>query len=79
LPATTITIKENLWRDLVKAAREDRRRPEQLTEEVLRDFLRRRADEELLARSARIARRSGFRAADTENVIRRFRQRKRKP
>ena len=44
--------------------------------QALQDFLRRVSDEELLARSHAIARRSPTRASEIEDLIRRYRRKK---
>jgi len=72
-----ITVREEVWQDLVTLARQRRRRAESLAEEALRDYLQRAADEDLLARSERAARRAPFRIEETEEVIRRTRLKKR--
>jgi pantoate kinase len=74
-----VTIKEALWQDLVQVARRRKRKPEALAERALRDFLRRQEDEELLARSQRAARRTGFRIEQTEEIIRQYRSRRKNP
>jgi hypothetical protein len=58
------------------AAEKQRQKPETLANQALEDFLQRMADEELLARSTRAARRSTLRAVDTEAAIRRYRRKK---
>ncbi len=68
-----ITVREEVWQDLVALARQRRRRAETLAEEALRDYLQRAADEDLLIRSERAARRAPFRIEETEEVIRRAR------
>jgi hypothetical protein len=69
-----VEIRQGVWNDLVVAAEKRRRKPETLANEALRDFLQRAADEELLARSARAARRSPLRAANAEEAISRYRR-----
>jgi predicted transcriptional regulator len=71
-----ITIREEVWHDLVALARQRRRRAQALAEEALRDYLQRAADEELLARSERVARRAPFHIEESEEVIRRARQKR---
>ena len=71
-----VEIRKRLWEDLVMAAEKQRRKPEALANLALQDFLQRMADEELLARSTRTARRSPLRAVDTEEAIRRHRRKK---
>ena len=71
-----VKIRQGVWKDLVVAAEKQRRKPETLANQALQDFLERMADEELLSRSARAARRSPLRAAETEDAIRRYRRNK---
>ncbi len=73
-----ITIREALWEDIIAMAQRQRQKAEILVENVLRDYVRRIADEELLARSEQAARRSKFRIGETEAVIRRYRRKARK-
>jgi hypothetical protein len=47
-----ITLPERLWQDFTTVAKRQRRKAETLAEEVLRDYLQRKADEVLLARSS---------------------------
>ena len=72
-----ITIPEKLWRAFTTVAQQQRRKAESLAEEVLRDYLQRKADEALLACSERAARRSGVRLEDAETLVRRSRRSKR--
>jgi predicted transcriptional regulator len=74
-----VTIRENIWRRLVEVARVRRQSPQSLADAALREFLRREADEELLERSSRAARATGFPLGQTEEIIRQHRQRKKKP
>jgi len=71
-----VKIRQSLWNDLQTAAEKQRQKPETLADQAVREFLQRMADEELLAGSARAARRSPLRAADTVEVIRRYRRMK---
>jgi hypothetical protein len=71
-----VQIPQGVWNDLVVAAEKQRRKPETLANQALRDFLKRTADEELLSCSSHAARRAPFRAADTEEVVRRYRRKK---
>jgi hypothetical protein len=71
-----VKIQPGVWKDLVVAAERQRRKPETLANQALQDYLARMADEELLTRSARAARRSPLRAAETEDAIRRYRRNK---
>ncbi len=68
-----VTIREQVWQDLLALARQRRRNAEALAEEALRDYVRRAADEDLLSRSGRAARRAPFRIEQTEEVIRQAR------
>jgi hypothetical protein len=71
-----VSIREQLWQDFVAVARQRRRKAERLAETVLRDYVRQVADEELLQRSARAARRTKFPIDQTEELIRRARRRR---
>jgi hypothetical protein len=71
-----ITIGDRLWEGLVEAGRRKRKKPESLAAEAVEDFLQRLADEELLRRSAREARRSPLSMAEAEKAIRNYRRRK---
>lgn len=71
-----VEIWQGLWKDLVTAAEKQRQKPEALANQALQDFLLRMADEELLARSARAARRAPLRTADAEEAVRRSRRKK---
>jgi predicted transcriptional regulator len=51
----TVSIEEQLWKDLVKLARERKRSPEVLTEHALRDFIQREADEVTRRVSSRVS------------------------
>ena len=73
-----VTIQENVWQGLVKEARRRRKKPEELADIVLRDYLQRLADEILLEKSARTAQSAPFRANETEEIIRQYRKRKKK-
>jgi hypothetical protein len=54
-----IQLAEDLWRHFVAMAKKKREKPELLAERVLRDYLLRKADEELLVRSESAAQRNG--------------------
>lgn len=69
-------IQDALWRDLVAVAEAQQTQPTDLAEQVLRDFIQRISDEELLAQSDRAAGRAGVQARDAEHVVRDYRQRK---
>ena len=72
-----VMIRENVWREFVVVAQKKRQTPEALAQRVLRDYVQRVGDEELLARSARAAQRAPFSIRDSENVVREFRRRTR--
>lgn len=71
-------VADKVWQELLEVARQRRKRPEDLADAALREFLQRQADETLLARSSAAARASGLNIGQTEAVIRRYRQRKAK-
>jgi hypothetical protein len=71
-----LKIRQQLWNDLQAAAARQGEQPESLAIKALREFLDRLADDNLIARSQRAARRSKLRIADTEQAIRRHRARK---
>ena len=73
-----ISIPEKLWLDFVDIARARQQKPETLAAEALRDYLQRLADEELLARSEKAARRSKFRIEEAEQIVKRHRRKTRK-
>jgi hypothetical protein len=70
-----IVIRKKVWQDFVSVARRQRRTAAKLAEKVLRDYVQRTADEELLAESERAARRTGLKASDAEELVRQYRHR----
>jgi hypothetical protein len=72
----SVDIRKGVWNELVSAAEKRRQKPEALANEALKDFLARMADEDLLDRSSRAARRAPLRTAETEVAIRRYRSTK---
>jgi hypothetical protein len=74
-----VTIKDNVWNELVEVARLRRKKPEALADVALREFLHRQADEDLLEESSRAARKTSFPIGQTEDIIRQYRKRKKKP
>ena len=72
-----VQINGLLWQDLMAAARNRPRAARNLLEKAVREFLERAADEDLLARTAREARRAKFKIEETEEIIRRHRARHR--
>ncbi|MSQ93334.1 MAG: hypothetical protein EXR98_02120 [Gemmataceae bacterium] len=71
-----VSIQENTWQGLVQVARRRRKKPADLADEALREFLQRQADEELLEKSSRAAQKTSFHIRDTEEIIRQHRKRK---
>ncbi|MBI3821885.1 MAG: hypothetical protein HY289_04300 [Planctomycetes bacterium] len=74
-----VTIKEKIWMELVEVARRRRKKPEDLADVALREFLQREDDEELLQQSNHAAQQAPFPISQTEEIIRQHRKRKRKP
>jgi hypothetical protein len=58
----------------VAVAQKQKKTPEKLAQQVLRDYVQQFKDEELLERSSAAARRAPFRMDETENVVRRYRR-----
>ena len=73
-----VSIQENTCQGLVQVARRRHKKPEKLADAVLREFLERQEDEELLAESSRAAQRAPFHISETEEIIRQYRKRKKK-
>lgn len=71
-----LDVQEELWNDFAAAAERQGVPPQRAVEELLRDFVARAADEQLLARSEQAARRARFRAADSEALIGQYRHRR---
>jgi predicted transcriptional regulator len=71
-----VRIRDEIWEDLKAAAERRQRKPDALANQALKDFLRRIADEELLARSIASARRSPVRASNAERAVRELRRKK---
>ncbi len=76
VPMPAVSIRASLWSNLVAVAEKKRKKPEALAQQVLSDYVQQVADEELLSRSARAARRARFKTGETEEVVRRYRRRK---
>ena len=72
-----VTIAEKLWSQFAAVAKQQSQKPEALAGKLLRDYLQRVADEELLARSEHAARRRPFRIDEAEHVVRHHRKTKR--
>ena len=71
-----LTVQEGIWQRLVSLAHQQRRKPEALAERILRDYLQRVADEELLEETSRAASKAKFRIVDTEKLIKQHRREK---
>jgi hypothetical protein len=69
-----VIIQEKTWQGLVRIARHRRKKPDKLADAVLREFLERQADEELLEESTRAARKAPFHISQTEEIIREYRK-----
>lgn len=69
-----LVIRDKVWKDFVSLAQQRHQKPDVLAEQVLREYVQRMEDEELLARSARAARRAKFRMEETEDIVKRFRR-----
>jgi hypothetical protein len=72
-----LEIQDTLWNEFVAIAQRQRTPPRALAERVLREYIQRVADEELLARSEQAARRARFRIEETEEVVRQHRSHRR--
>ncbi len=68
-----ITLANDLWSELVAAAKRKQRKPEALAAKAIQDFLKRLADEDLLDRSAREAQKNGMSIGAAEQEIKRRR------
>ena len=66
-------IREKLWKELVALARQRHQKAVALVEQVLRDYVQRVADEDLLSRSACAARQTRFRMQETEAIVKKSR------
>jgi hypothetical protein len=73
-----VIIEEAVWKELTQVARRRHKKPEQLADDVLREFLQKQADEDLLAKSSRAAQKTAFPIGKTEALIREHRKRKQK-
>ena len=71
-----LSIRKGLWDDFVEVADKQHKKPETLAQQVLQEYVQRVSDEELLRRSASAARGALFRMDATEDVIRKYRQKK---
>lgn len=71
-----LTIRKQLWERFKEAAEKQRQKPESVAERLLKDFVQRVADEELLARSSAAARRAGVEGKNAEEVVRQYRRKR---
>jgi len=69
-----LKISQGLWNDFIAIAEKQKRKPEALALDVLRDFIQHFSDEELLERSCAAARRTAFRIEASEEVVRQHRR-----
>ena len=69
-----IKVRDQVWRDFVSVAKKKQKKPEALAERLLRDFLERTADEDLLRRSLQTARRSPYSISQIEAAVKARRQ-----
>lgn len=65
-----LKISQGVWNDFVAIAEKQKRKPEALAQDVLRDFIQNSTDEELLERSCAAARHMPVRIKETADVIR---------
>lgn len=72
-----IKVGENLWGQFVSVAKKKQKKPERLAEMILREYLAQAADEELLARTEKAARRKGASIAKVEAEIKELRRKPR--
>jgi hypothetical protein len=72
-----IKVGENLWKDFVAVAKRHRKNPASLAARVLREYLQRIADEELLRHSERAAQSRGITIAQAEAAIKELRRKSR--
>ena len=74
-----VVIHEKLWKDFVALARQRHQRADRLAEQVLRDYVQRVTDEELIAHSARAARGAKFRMEESEEIVKKLRGSRKRP
>jgi hypothetical protein len=72
-----LAIRQKLWDEFRLVAERQNRRPEALAQQVLREYVKRCSDEELIARSSELACRAPFALKETEEVIGGYRRQKR--
>lgn len=69
-----VSIAGKVWREFVLLAERQKRNPQALAENVLRDYIQRVADEQLLADSRQDARKAKIASKDVEELIRQYRR-----
>lgn len=69
-----LNIRKGLWDEFVAVAERQKKTPENLAQQVLRDYIQQFTDEELLERSSTAARRAPFRMSGSEDVVRHYRR-----
>ena len=74
-----IKLDAQLREQLDQAAREQRRNPARLLQEIVREYLDIYEDEKLFRQMQRDARRSGYREEDAVDLVRQVRQEMREP
>ncbi|HVC95292.1 MAG TPA: hypothetical protein VND64_16470 [Pirellulales bacterium] len=71
-----LTIRTTVWQEFKAVAQKQRKRPEALAEQVLKDYVQQIADDELLRRSMSEARKAPFRSGDAVQVVRDYRRKR---
>lgn len=64
-----IKVRDRVWHDFVSVAKKKQKKPEALAERLLRDYLERVRDEDLLRQSVQAARRSPYSISQIEAAI----------
>lgn len=72
-----IEVRDRLWSELTAVAKRQRKSPMAVARQALREYIRQFNDEELLKHSGSAARRSGFPASQSEEIVKQYRRRKR--
>ena len=74
MATVTIPVEDWLWKEFTALAKRRRRNPNKWAESLLVDAVQRLADDDLMARSERDARRSKLREEDVVEAIRQYRR-----
>ncbi len=72
-----VKLNSQLWEQFEQAAQEQRRKPLQLLQQVVQEYLAIYQDEKSFRQMQREARRSGYREEDAVELVRQARQHKR--